>query len=716
MKTLINKFFLCLLFVCFVFCAKAQGTWVQKRTIPTIGKDLATGFSIGHYGFIGTGQTSPSVFTNDFWRWDQNSNSWTQVANYAGAGKYGNTSFVINGKGYTCLGWTGSTNATDLWEYDTATNNWTQKASFPGAGRYGAFVFVIGTKAYVGCGEPNGQPYDQDVWVYDAITDTWTQVADFPGGNRSGVCAFSLNGYGYAGCGGNGLYSSFTDMYQYNPITNTWASVAPMPILGVGADAVSFVIDSLAYVGTGINGSNGQVYRNFFSYSAATNSWTTIASLTGAGRWTGVGFSIGNKGYAGVGLDSVGDFLSDFWEYGPASGTTSQTCNYWTQKASLTALNGRFFPTGFSIGNYGFIGTGQTSSGFADDFWKWNQNSNSWTQIANYAGAGKYGNTSFVIRGKGYTCLGWSGSANSNDLWEYDTASDTWTQKASFPGAGRYGAFVFVIGTKAYVGCGEPNGQPYDHDVWVYDAVADTWTQLSDFPGGNRAGVCAFSLNGYGYAGCGGDGLSTSFTDMYRYNPNTDTWTSVASIPVIGVGADAATFVIDSLAYVGTGINISDRQMSHAFFSYSATTDTWTPIATLTGAARWCGVGFSIGKKGYAGMGFDSVSDYLPDYWEYIPCSDTGHSICQITTTWCHTILYPNPSKASMTMSYNGLTVGRAQLIITDVFGKTVKSCTLTGTEGKITIDETGLSNGVYFYEIISPDKSESRGEFIIAK
>ena len=121
----------------------------------------------------------------------------------------------------------------------------------------------------------------------------------------------------------------------------------------------------------------------------------------------------------------------------------------WTQKASLMNFNGREDATGFSIGHYGFIGTGLTSSGYENDFWKWNQTNNTWDSIAHYPGAGKYGVTSFTINGKGYSCLGYSGSANATDLWEYDTTTNSWTQKANFPGAARYGAFVFVLGHKA---------------------------------------------------------------------------------------------------------------------------------------------------------------------------------------------------------------------------------------------------------------------------
>jgi trimeric autotransporter adhesin len=55
--------------------------------------------------------------------------------------------------------------------------------------------------------------------------------------------------------------------------------------------------------------------------------------------------------------------------------TTTQPCYSWKQKASLTAHGGRGFDVAFSIGHYGFIGTGNVPGGNTNDFWRWNQNS-----------------------------------------------------------------------------------------------------------------------------------------------------------------------------------------------------------------------------------------------------------------------------------------------------------------------------------------------------
>src|SRR5437870_3933251 len=76
----------------------------------------------------------------------------------------------------------------------------------------------------------------------------------------------------------------------------------------------------------------------------AQNTWVQKASLQ-SGRNSGVGFSIGTKGYIGLGNNYI-----DFWEYDPNTNT-------WTQKANF-AGNARSGAVGFSIGNKGYVGTG----------------------------------------------------------------------------------------------------------------------------------------------------------------------------------------------------------------------------------------------------------------------------------------------------------------------------------------------------------------------
>ena len=80
----------------------------------------------------------------------------------------------------------------------------------------------------------------------------------------------------------------------------------------------------------------------------AQNTWTQKANLPASGRVHAAGFSIGTKGYIGIGYG--GAFLKDFWQW-------DQPTNVWTQKADFggTVRDGSF---GFSIGTKGYIGAG----------------------------------------------------------------------------------------------------------------------------------------------------------------------------------------------------------------------------------------------------------------------------------------------------------------------------------------------------------------------
>ena len=99
------------------------------------------------------------------------------------------------------------------------------------------------------------------------------------------------------------------------------------------------------------NFANDIVTGNITLYAKwQTGVWTQKADFAGGGRNGAVGFSIGNRGYIGTGVDNAGGVRNDFWEYDPVS-------NIWTQKANF-AGGVRTYAVGFSIGNKGYIGTG----------------------------------------------------------------------------------------------------------------------------------------------------------------------------------------------------------------------------------------------------------------------------------------------------------------------------------------------------------------------
>ncbi len=288
------------------FAAQAQNTWIQKADVGGYDRRESVGFSIGNFGYIGTGSGSPT----DFWQYDPTSDVWTQKADFGGGERENAVGFSIGDKGYLGTGvWTGLKK--DFWEYDPATNAWTQKADFGGIARNEAVGFSIGSKGYIGTGYTGY--YQKDFWEYDPATNAWTQKADFGGEARSLAVGFSIGSKGYIG---TGVKSSFKkDFWEFDPVTNTWSQKADFG--GTGRyGAVGFSIGSKGYIGTG----NDSIYgskKDFWEYDPATNVWNQKADFGGTARAYAVGFSIVSKGYIGTGYDVAFNFKKDFWEYTP---------------------------------------------------------------------------------------------------------------------------------------------------------------------------------------------------------------------------------------------------------------------------------------------------------------------------------------------------------------------------------------------------------------
>ena len=301
-----------------------QNPWTQKAPFGGGPRAATVGFSIGHYGFIGCGTSIPiwnyAGATNDFWKWDVYTDTWTQIANYPGASWELETGFTIEGKGYVCFGWAGTYASTDMWRYDTITNAWTQMANFPGQGRYDVSDFVIGHKVYIIEGNPAGPPYFSDVWVYDAHTNAWKQLNNFPVPNLEGVVAFSIGNHGYAGDGYNNPGCS-TSMFEYDTTSDTWTPMAPIPVpYGDGGNSTNCTLGSRGYI---FNGDKCNVpgVPTGYMYDTITKAWcafTDMSKSTEIRAFTSA-FVVNNHIYMGTGYDTAFHNLGDFLEYTPST-------------------------------------------------------------------------------------------------------------------------------------------------------------------------------------------------------------------------------------------------------------------------------------------------------------------------------------------------------------------------------------------------------------
>lgn len=284
-------------------------TWTQKANFGGASRDGAVGFSIGNKGYIGTG-SDPSIYSSDFWEWNQVTNTWTQKADFGGSGRRNATGFSIGTKGYIGTGDDGS-NKKDFWEWDQSSNTWTRKADFSGVGRKDAVGFSIAGKGYIGTGAGGGN--HNDFWEYTPgpgfMGGSWTQKANFGGTARNSAVGFSIGSKGYIGTGDDGARKK--DFWEYDPVTDAWTQKAAFG--GTArAEATGFSIGTKGYIGTGQD--NSSMKNDFWEWDQNTNTWTQRANFSGAARTGAVGFSIGDKGYIGCG-DSGASDRRDFYEY-----------------------------------------------------------------------------------------------------------------------------------------------------------------------------------------------------------------------------------------------------------------------------------------------------------------------------------------------------------------------------------------------------------------
>jgi N-acetylneuraminic acid mutarotase len=237
-------------------------------------------------------------------------------------------------------------------------------------------------------------------------------------------------------------------------------------------------------------------------------------------RSNGIGFSIGSKGFVGLGtvMTQTGvTYRTDLWEYDPAT-------DVWTQKADFPG-DGRHNAVGFSIQNRGFIGTGYSAAGTRKDFWQFEPTSNSWTQRADFPGTAREQAFGFSIGTKGYIGGGFTnGQGDYKDFYEFDPSSNTWHARAEFGGGKRMGSATFNIDQKGFVAGGySSSSDTWYKDLWDFDQEANLWTRRADMPGNGRTRATGFAAAGSGYVGLGysKDGYEGQF---FQYTLSSNTW------------------------------------------------------------------------------------------------------------------------------------------------------------------------------------------------
>jgi N-acetylneuraminic acid mutarotase len=124
-------------------------------------------------------------------------------------------------------------------------------------------------------------------------------------------------------------------------------------------------------------------------------------------------------------------------------------------------------------------------------------------------------------------------------------------------------------------------------------------------------------------------------------------WVGRASLPSIGAFGAAASFTVNNLAYVGTGLNplAPSQKLTTLFqytpaviavgipYGYDSAYGYWTQMQAFPGRPRSNAVGFNIGSTGYigSGLGNDGITA-LADFYAYNPGANTWSPIDSLHT------------------------------------------------------------------------------------
>ena len=162
---------------------------------------------------------------HNFYEFLKDNRTLVERTNYPDTERSGPVIFTIDGMIYMGLGNYPTSNSypdyepfSHFWRYDDQTDSWTQVADFLGnINRRRSSVFVIDKEGYVGNGATSTGHYD--FWKFSPTNNEWVRIDNFPD-NRKNTASFEYNGNGYVVFGG--WLSSLDDVFKYVPSLDDW--------------------------------------------------------------------------------------------------------------------------------------------------------------------------------------------------------------------------------------------------------------------------------------------------------------------------------------------------------------------------------------------------------------------------------------------------------------------------------------------------------------
>lgn len=251
----------------------------KRRPFPGGLRSNNLSFASDQYIYLGAGSAFNEYYYNDFYRYDINTNDWSQLAdleyNITGAatGVIGSKAYVVTGRSED-LGY-----LDQMLVFDLITETWSEGPEFPGTLRRSPYHFVLDGKLYVGLGGVGLLEFE-DLWRFDPATDTWEEVSSFPDTefDRSTSTFLTKGGYGYV-IARQEFQDSDVDLWRYDPVNDLWEQLSSFydPFcLAFGPEALDFR-DNYIFLRYGsYTAGPCPGYGRFWIYDINEDSWHSL--------------------------------------------------------------------------------------------------------------------------------------------------------------------------------------------------------------------------------------------------------------------------------------------------------------------------------------------------------------------------------------------------------------------------------------------------------
>ncbi|MCB9316652.1 MAG: hypothetical protein H6569_10980 [Lewinellaceae bacterium] len=240
---------------------------------------------------------------------------------------------------------------------------------------------------------------------------------------RTNASGFILNDTLYVLFGDTGGGFLTLSFRKYDLVHQNWLPYPQQPPVAMTArtGAVAFILKGKGYIGTGKNLQDPlppEYLSDFWEYNPATGSWRQVASIpalgpagtpnNGGGREEAAALAFNNSTVVGGGTRGV-LYLRDFWRFTPPAPSNPQDTGSWTLLPALFPGPGRTQAVAFSIGDLGYYGTGYNDDpeiGLLDDWWAFDNGTGAWEPRSRFRGPRRRDAMGFALQEKGYLFCG----------------------------------------------------------------------------------------------------------------------------------------------------------------------------------------------------------------------------------------------------------------------------------------------------------------------